>query len=132
MKFNKLLTQKINKLVKNIKFYNSEYKIFFLDLMLQEKKNIVLTVFYINFISGQKSLLRNREFQDILGNNKCEICNAITAKKFCGYHRNINETGEILLPNNPRWGKDNNNEFHIILPKKITNGRSLYIEVCIN
>jgi len=29
MKFNKLLTQEINQLVKNIKFYNSKYKIFF-------------------------------------------------------------------------------------------------------
>jgi len=32
-----------------------------------------------------------------------------------GYHRIINETGEILFPNSPSWGKINN-DFQINLP----------------
>jgi len=47
---------------------------------------------------------------------RCEICNAVSRKKVCGYHKNTNEPGEIIEPNNARWGKDDNNDFHLILP----------------
>jgi len=42
----------------------------------------------------------------------------VSSRRLCGYHRRLNENGEILFPDNPSWGSINN-DFQIVHPRSV-------------